>query len=61
MQRNLFHKVYDGESIADMERDVLEALNPDFSDEASMIKCDEYGFAKGEFIVSIEYKFDHTE
>ncbi len=47
--KTLLQKNYDGESIVDVERDVYEALND------SDIPVDEYGFAKGDYTVTITW------
>lgn len=51
----LFKKEYDGESIADVSRDVWESLDKRFNILAESIPVDEYGFQTGKFIVTIEY------
>lgn len=51
----LFKKEYDGESIADVSRDVWESLDKRFNILAESIPEDEYGFQKGKFIVTVEY------
>lgn len=51
----LFKKMYDGESIVDIGRDVFEAFDTRFNELAKTIPQDEHGFNKGEFIVTIEW------
>lgn len=51
----LFEKVYDGESLIDIERDVWEALDPDFNPDMESVSQDEHGFLKGDFKVTIEH------
>ena len=51
----LFEKKYDGESMADIGRDVYEAFNKDFNPLVENIPQDVHGFPQGEFIVSIEW------
>jgi hypothetical protein len=48
----LLEKKYDGESVVDYERDVLEAIQ-----DAETTK-DEYGFAKGKYRILVEYTED---
>lgn len=54
----IFEKVYDGESIVDVDRDVSEAFSPDFNDLAKQIPQDEHGFQQGSFKVTIEWTPD---
>jgi hypothetical protein len=45
----IFYKEYDGESIADIEEDVYDAVND------SDIPADDHGFTKGIFRVTISW------
>ena len=49
----LLEKAYSAEELSDLSRDVYEALDPQFTPEASGIPEDEHGFATGTFKVSI--------
>lgn len=53
--KTIFNKEYDGESICDVQRDVIEAFSTDFNKEIIEIPVDEYGFQKGTFVVSIKW------
>lgn len=46
----LFEKIYDSESIVDVELDVFNVINE------SEVNVDEHGFHNGEFKVTIEWK-----
>ena len=52
----IFKKVYGGESICDMDRDVCEAFIEAYNPVMKEVPCDEYGFCKGTFTVKIEWK-----
>jgi hypothetical protein len=52
---NIFEKEYDGESIYDVQRDVIEAFDARFNPMVKDIPQDEYGFQLGTFIVRIEW------
>ena len=54
----LFNKQYDGESLIDTYRDFSEALESDYNPLVSEIPQDKYGFQKGTFTVTIEWKND---
>jgi len=44
---------YDGEAIVDMERDLMEALDPHYNGAAAEVPCDEFGIPKGKFKLSL--------
>ena len=52
---NIFEKEYDGESIYDVQRDVIEAFDERFNRMVKDIPQDEYGFQQGTFTVRIEW------
>ena len=52
---NLFKKTYDGESLYDLGRDILEAFNSDYNPKVLQIPVDEYFIHKGDFIVTVEW------
>ncbi len=52
---NIFEKEYDGESIYDVQRDVIEAFDGRFNPMVKDIPQDEYGFQLGTFTVKIEW------
>ena len=54
----LFKKIYDGESIVDISRDIDEAFNPNFNTLAKNIPQDKYGIQLGEFVVTIQYNIN---
>lgn len=53
--KTIFHKEYDGESIADVERDVLESFDVRFNPEAEVITLDENYIPEGRFIVTVQW------
>lgn len=55
---NIFEKEYDGESIYDVQRDVIEAFDARFNPMVKDIPQDEYGFQLGKFTVKIEWVRD---
>lgn len=52
---NIFEKEYDGESIYDVQRDVIEAFDARFNSLVKNIPQDEHGFQLGTFTVKIEW------
>lgn len=50
-----FCKVYDGESIVDLNRDIIESFDGRFNPAVFKIPTDEYGFMTGKFVVSISW------
>jgi len=54
----LFQKMYDGESIFDLERDVSESLSSVYNPLAAEIPRNEYGIQEGKFKVSITWEPD---
>ena len=54
---SVFMKVYDGESLVDLERDISEAFDPEMATAPLLpIPKDQHGFMEGEFIVSIAWR-----
>lgn len=53
--KTIFHKEYDGESIYDVQRDVIEAFDTKFNPEVTDIPQDENGFQEGQFIVTVKW------
>ena len=49
----IFNKDYDGESICDVHRDVLEAFDEKFNDAWAKIPSKEHGIPYGNFSVKI--------
>ena len=49
----ILYKLYDGNSITDVEEDIIDALNY-----SSHIPEDEHGFKQGTFKVTVEYLED---
>lgn len=52
----IFKKEYDGESLYDLERDVVEALMEEYNSVIGEIPTDEHGFQQGTFEVTITWK-----
>lgn len=53
--RVLLDKTYDGESIADIDRDVYEAFDGDYTPNAKDIPMDENNIPQGVFTVCITW------
>lgn len=53
--KTIFNKEYDGESIYDVQRDVIEAFDSRFNELVAEIPQDENGFQEGQFIVTIKW------
>lgn len=51
----IFEKQYDGNSLCDMNRDLHEALNPEFNDKAERLEMDEHYMVKGTITVTMRY------
>lgn len=51
----IFNKVYDGESLCDLSRDVHEAFEEDFNPAIVLVPKDEHGFHLGTFKVTVEW------
>lgn len=58
MTKIIFQKQYDGESLFDLERDILECINEEYNDELEELPKDEHGFQKGIFTATIEWSED---
>jgi hypothetical protein len=54
----LFEKIYDGSSIADVDRDLIEAFDTDFNPAAKDITLDEYNIMRGSFRVTVLWTED---
>lgn len=52
----IFEKSYDGESIVDLGRDVVESLDQDFNPAAAAIPVDQHGFQQGRFRIVVEWQ-----
>jgi hypothetical protein len=52
----IFQKVYDGESIYDLDRDVTEALQTHYNPVMKSIPKDGDGFPKGNFTVTVAWE-----
>lgn len=57
----IFNKIYDGESIVDLSRDIDECLDPCYNEVVQQIPQDEYGFHRGAFRVIIEWQDDQLK
>jgi|AGFS01.1.fsa_nt_gi hypothetical protein len=53
--KTIFSKEYDGESIYDVQRDVVEAFDSRFNEFVADIPQDENGIQEGQFIVTIQW------
>lgn len=53
--KTIFHKEYDGESICDVDRDLLESFDGRFNPIASEITLDENNIPEGRFIVTVQW------
>jgi len=52
-QVKIFEKEYDGESLYDLEHDVSECMCNDYNPLLKELPVDEWGFPKGNFVVTI--------
>lgn len=50
-----FEKVYDGESIYDLPRDIMESFDEGFNPIMSKVPADEHGIQQGSFRVTVEW------
>jgi hypothetical protein len=55
MEKIIFEKQYDGEEIADAQRDVMESFDERFNELAKDIPQDDLGFQKGIFTITINW------
>lgn len=55
---DLFNRVYDGESLCDLERDIVECFDHRFNRLLKYIPQDEHGFQTGYFQVTINWRED---
>lgn len=51
----IFRQEYDGEGLADIERDLWEAFDPRFNEKANAIIDDDHHIPRGTFILTLEY------
>lgn len=58
MPNVIFEKKYDGESIYDAQRDIIEAFDERFNPLAKNIPQDEYGIQLGTFTITITHILD---
>ena len=56
----VFNKIYDGESIVDLSRDIDECLDSCYNAVVQQIPQDEHGFHRGAFRVTVEWQDDET-
>lgn len=52
----IFERVYDGEGLCDVDRDVVECFCPGFNPLVENIPQDKFGFQCGTFKVTIEWE-----
>jgi len=52
----VYEKVYDGESLYDLERDIAESFDPRYNPIVESIPQDKHGIQLGEFTVTITWK-----
>ena len=57
----IFNKIYDGESIVDLSRDIDECLDSCYNTVMHNIPHDEHGLYYGSFRVTIEWQDDENE
>lgn len=55
MSKVVFKKDYDGESLYDVERDVMESFDENYNPIVKDIPQDQYGIQKGTFTVTITW------
>ena len=53
--KNLFDKLYDAESLYDVERDITECFDERFNENVSGIPVDEHGFQTGTFRIQVSW------
>jgi hypothetical protein len=51
----IFEKDYDGESLYDVQRDIIECFDQRFNPSVKDIPQDEYGFQIGTFKITVEW------
>lgn len=51
----ILNKVYHGEDLCDLDRDISEMFNEEFDPTIATIPKDEHGFMKGAFKVQVEW------
>lgn len=57
----LLAKDYDADSLCDIGRDVMEALDPRFNNENKDIPVDEWGVPSGTFELTLTWSLDEDE
>lgn len=55
LEQKLFDKKYDGESIADISRDIYEAMDEKFNPAIKVVPLDNNGIPTGTFAVTIKW------
>ena len=60
MTKEIFKKEYSGEEICDVERDVIEAFNPDYNPAAGEVPVDKHGFQEGTFTITVTWEADNS-
>ena len=58
LQVTLLERDYDGEGIVDIERDIIEALDTNYNQQAHRIALDEWNIPKGTFKLSLKWEWD---
>lgn len=57
----IFVRIYDGEGLFDIERDIWEALQEEYNSNMVDIPKDFHNFHRGNFTVSITWSPDETD
>lgn len=55
-EKLIFQNSYSSEALSDVERDIMESLDPRFNDVMKDIPQDQYGLHSGEFEITIKWK-----
>jgi hypothetical protein len=59
MAKEIFYSEYDGESLVDLGRDILECFDPRFNETVKEIPIDKYGIQEGTFKVTVTWEEDN--
>lgn len=59
--KNIFKKEYDGESLCDVSRDIMESFDERFNPAVKDIPVDENYIQEGRFIVTVQWTLNEDE
>lgn len=59
--KSIFDKLYDGESICDVQRDITECFDERYNPLTSDIPVDEHGFQTGTFRIQVTWVPDNED